>query len=83
MAGEAERLPVRIPKQLRVVRDKAGGAARLYIDGELFPFATVDGFTVHPQKTQMPCVSVSIAAWSVVVEDSVDGAPDQATEVSS
>lgn len=79
----SDRLPVRIPKQLRVVRDKAGGPARLYIDGDLFPFATADGFTVHPQKTQMPCVSLSIAAWSVVVEDSIDAAPNEATEVSS
>lgn len=68
-------MDVNIPKELRVVRDNPGAAARLYIDGELFPHATIDGFAVHPQRGRLPSVSVSIAAQSVIVEDSVDEAP--------
>ena len=38
----------KIAKTLRVVREGTGHA-RLYIDGEPFDYATVDGFTVHPR----------------------------------
>jgi hypothetical protein len=60
---------VKIAKVLLVVREKVGEPARLYIDGELFPYATVDGFTVNPQRNQMPCVTLTIAAWRVELED--------------
>lgn len=62
---------IKIAKSLRVIRDTLGSAARLEIDGELFPFATVDGFSVHPKRGQMPSVTVSIAAESVELLDSV------------
>lgn len=61
----------RIAKSLRVVRESPGAAARLYIDGELFEYATVDGFSVHPKRGQIPSVSVQIAAQTVEVDDCV------------
>lgn len=61
----------RIAKVLRVVRESAG-AARLYIDGEYFEYATVDGFTVHPKRKELPAVTVTIAAWRVEVVDDMD-----------
>lgn len=54
---------------LRVVREKGYGHADLYIDGELFPFATVGGFSVCPRRDQMPGVTVTLAAWRVEVAD--------------
>lgn len=54
---------------LRVVREKGYGHADLYIDGELFPYATVGGFQVCPRRDQMPGVSVTIAGWRVEVAD--------------
>jgi hypothetical protein len=66
--------PPRIAKVLRVVRDGPSGAARLYVDGELFPWATTDGYSVHPQRGVMPGVTVTIAGFRVEVEDDTDGA---------
>lgn len=65
----------KIAKTLRVVREGPGRPARLYIDGELFDCATVDGFTVHPKRDEMPCVTVSIAAWRVELVDDIDAKP--------
>jgi hypothetical protein len=62
---------VRIAKVLRVVKNGTA-AARLEIDGELFEFATVDGFTVHPQRNQMPSVTLTIAANRVELVDDMD-----------
>jgi hypothetical protein len=59
----------KIAHVLRVERDKPGSPARLYIDGELFPYATIDGFTVHPQRNEMPGVTVTIAGWRVELTD--------------
>jgi hypothetical protein len=56
-------------KLLRVVREGTDHA-HLEIDGEPFPFFTVDGFTVHPERGKPPCVSVTIAADCVEVLDS-------------
>jgi hypothetical protein len=67
----------RIAKTLRVVREGAGGASRLYIDGEPFDYATVDGFTVHPKRGEMPGVTVTIAAWRVELVDDVDAKPGE------
>jgi hypothetical protein len=67
----------RIAKTLRVVREGTGGPSRLYIDGELFGYATVDGFTVHPRRNEMPAVSVTIAAWRVELVDDVDAKPGE------
>lgn len=64
----------RVAKTLRVERTRAGGPARLYIDGELFPYATVDGFAVHPRKNELPGVTLTIAAWRVELVDDVDAA---------
>jgi hypothetical protein len=62
----------KIAKTLRVVREGAGGASRLYIDGEPFDYATVDGYTVHPRRGEMPGVTVTIAAWRVELVDDTD-----------
>jgi hypothetical protein len=67
----------KIAKTLRVVREGAGQPSRLYIDGELFEYATVDGFTVHPQRKQMPGVTVTIAAWRVELVDDIDAKPGE------
>lgn len=66
----------KIAKTLRVVRNGTGHS-HLYIDGELFPYATVDGFSVHPRKGEMPGVTVTIAAYRVEVCDDMDGKPAQ------
>ncbi len=67
--------PVKIAKTLRVVREGVGRPARLYIDGEEFEYATVDGFSVHPKRNEMPGVTVTIAAWRVELVDDVDAKP--------
>jgi hypothetical protein len=67
----------RIAKTLRVVREDTGGASRLYIDGEPFDYATVDGFTVHPKRNEMPGVTVTIAAWRVELVDDMDAKPGE------
>jgi hypothetical protein len=66
---------VRVAKTLRVVREGPGRAARLFIDGVLFEYATVDGFTVHPGRNAMPGVTVTIAAWRVELTDDIDAKP--------
>jgi len=66
----------KIAKTLRVVREGTGRAARLFIDGEPFDYATVDGFSVHPKRGEMPGVTVTIAAWRVELVDDVDAGPD-------
>lgn len=62
----------KIAKVLQVVNE-GGHHAQLYIDGELFPWATVEGFTVHAGKrAQIPAVHVSIAAYRVEVVDDLN-----------
>lgn len=60
---------IRIANTLRVIRDRPGAPARLEIDGELFPYGTLDGFTVHPRRGELPGVALSIVAWRVEVVD--------------
>ena len=45
----------------------------------LFPYATVDGFGVHPQRGKMPGVTVTIAGWRVEVTDDIDAKPGTLT----
>lgn len=66
----------KIPKELRVVRASLNRPARLYIDGELFPYATSEGFTVSPRRNEMPGVSLTIAADRVEVVDSMVAEPE-------
>lgn len=61
--------PLKFATKLEVVRPAGQAHARLYIDGKLFPYATLDGFTVHPQRGQAPSVAVVIYAESVEVRD--------------
>lgn len=67
----------RIAKTLRVVREGPGQAARLFIDGEPFDYATIDGFTVHPRRGDMPGVTVTIAAWRVELVDDTNARPGE------
>jgi len=68
--------PVKVAKELRVVR-QGTSAARLYINGELFPFATVDGFKVGPTgRAVPPTVSLTLIADRVELID--DMYPDDA-----
>lgn len=69
--------PWKIAKTLRVVREGPGHPARLYIDGEEFEYATVDGFSVHPKRNEMPGVTVTIAAYRVELVDDVDAKPGE------
>lgn len=69
--------PYKIAKTLRVVREGTGGAARLFIDGEPFDYATVDGFSVHPRRGEMPGVTVTIAAWRVELVDDAGAEPGE------
>lgn len=68
---------LKIAKTLRVVREGTGTPARLYIDGELFEYATVDGFSAHPRRGEIPCVTVTIAAWRVELVDDIDAKPGE------
>lgn len=67
---------VRLAGKLRVV-NAGTHAARLYIDGVLFGYATLDGFTVHTGRRtghnpKMPGVTLTIAASRVEFVDDID-----------
>ena len=62
----------KIAWELRIIRADVGSPARLYIDGELFPYGTSSGFTTNPRKNEMPSVSFEIVADRVIVEDNID-----------
>lgn len=66
----------KVAKTLKVVREGPGRAARLFIDGEPFDYATADGFSVHPQRNEMPGVTLTIAAWRVELVDDTASNPD-------
>ena len=70
--------PAKIAQLLQVVREGTA-PVRLYIDGVLFPYATVDGFSVHPHRGKMPGVTVTIAGWRVEVIDDLDAKPGTLT----
>jgi hypothetical protein len=59
-----------VPGRLHVVRDRLGAAGRLYVDGEVFPYATADGFHVDVNRGSMAGVTMKMVASSVSVEDS-------------
>lgn len=61
--------PVLLADTLRVVRNGGGQAARLYIDGELFPWATDDGFTVNPRRGEGTYVMLKLVGRRVEVTD--------------
>jgi hypothetical protein len=60
----------KLPSLLRVVRN-GGGVAVLYIDGERFPYNTVDGFHTDVNRREIPYVTLSIAAEKVEIIDSL------------
>lgn len=64
---------LQIAKVLRVVNE-GGRYATLYIDGEPFTYATVDGFHVSSmaQNPKMPGVTLTIAASRVEFVDDLD-----------
>jgi hypothetical protein len=66
----------KIAKELRVVRASLGRPARLYIDGELFPYATSEGFTVSPRRNEMPGVNLTIVGDRVELVDSLGDEPE-------
>jgi hypothetical protein len=66
----------RMAKLIRVVRTRAGAASFMEIDGEVFPYFTADGFTVHPQRNQMPSVTFTVLANRVEVIDDARSHPD-------
>lgn len=58
----------RIAGEIKLIRGKSG-AARLYIDGEYFPYGTQDGYTCHVNKRQLSGITLTIVADKVIVED--------------
>lgn len=61
-----------LAKSLIVVQERAG-AAKLFIDGEPFPYATLDGFSVHPKRGNAPGVSCTLYADRVELISTMDG----------
>jgi len=65
---------VKVARVLRVVNE-GKGAARLYIDGVMFGYATHDGFDVHTgsrrHQAMMPAVTLTIVAHRVEVVDDI------------
>lgn len=72
MPPTPDKPPLFLAKVLRVVNE-GGQSATLYIDGEPFAYATVDGFHVSSmthQDLKMPGVTLTIAASRVeFIED--------------
>lgn len=64
------RIEYRIARVIKVVRDKINGPATLFVDGELFPYATADGYSFHPQRNEMPGVTFTLVAERVELIDS-------------
>lgn len=63
----------RMAKSIEIVRGP-GEHADLFIDGELFPYYTRDGFTVGSiMKAEAPAVTLTIVAEVVNVRDSYLG----------
>jgi hypothetical protein len=67
MVGHGEGPPVAIPRVLRLEQAE-GKAGRLYVDGVVFPWATVDGFRIDVQRGKLPGVSLVLAAEKVEAE---------------
>jgi len=64
----SESLPVRVPDLIEIKPD-AKGVIRMWIDGELFPYGTVSGYTLGEiSAKQLPVVTVSIPAWRVTAD---------------
>jgi len=69
---EATDKPIKVARVLRVVR-RGPRPAELYIDGELFGYATVDGFTAGPTaKNTLPSVSLRLVGHRVEFIDDLD-----------
>jgi hypothetical protein len=62
---------VTIAKELKIVRN-GFGPAELYIDGVLFPYATVDGFSHQATRREMPTVHVAIVAEKVAIVNDIN-----------
>lgn len=62
--------PVRIAEKI-VVERLPNRSVRMWIDGELFTYGTLDGFSVHPRREGSPGVTMTVMAMSVEVRDSM------------
>lgn len=64
----------RMAKTIKIIRLGHGiGQPIMVIDGEEFPFYTVDGYHVDVTRAETPCVTVSIAAERVEIVDDATG----------
>jgi len=45
------------------------GEMGIRIDGDVFPWYTLTGYTAEVRKGQMPCITVTIPAEHVMVDD--------------
>lgn len=68
--------PVRLAEKIIIERvprpsDETPRPVRMWIDGKLFEYGTLDGFHINPRRTEQPGVTLTIAAASVEVRDSV------------
>jgi hypothetical protein len=73
----------RMAKEIRIERHGFGQLARLYIDGQLFPYYTSDGFGVHPRRGEMPQVDFTVVAEAVLVTDCSDAPRKDKTDASN
>lgn len=74
MMVESKTGPVRVPDSIRI--EKHGeGPARMWIDGVLFEYGTVSGFTVNPRRGEMPAVTLSIVAMRIELVDDTQRKP--------
>lgn len=72
---ESAEFPVRVAKTLRVERYGAQ-PARLFIDGEPFPYATDGGYAAGPAtKRSLPRVTFSLVGYSVEFVDTMEKRP--------
>lgn len=61
-------------KSIKVVRAGVGqGQPVMVIDGNEFPYFTVDGYHLNVTREGCPCVTLSIAAERVEVIDAISG----------
>lgn len=68
---QASGLPVRLAKVLQVIR-RGSEPGRLYIDGALFEYATLDGYSITTRKGEFPALTLKIVANRVEFLDDLD-----------
>lgn len=68
LLSQDEMHPFRLAEKI-VVERTPGGIPRLWIDGKLFEYAIVTGYSCEVRRAQTPGVTITIAAASVEIRD--------------